>query len=69
MNNNKSPEPLNIEPALLNISTLARYLGVGRTALYDWLHSEQLPPAAKIINRRRYWTKMQIDKFLQKELK
>lgn len=51
-------------PALLNISALSRYLGVGRTTLYDWLHSEQLPPAAKIINKRRYWTKQQIEKFL-----
>jgi len=39
-------------------------LGIGRTTLYEWLHSEQLPPAAKIINSRRYWTRQQIEAFL-----
>jgi predicted DNA-binding transcriptional regulator AlpA len=63
----QSPEPLKIEPAILNITGLARYLGVGRTTVYEWLYSEQLPPAAKIINRRRYWTKKQIEQFLEKE--
>ncbi len=62
MQSSKSPEP-----ALYNVTDLARFLGVGRTALYDWIHSEQLPPAAKIINRRRYWTKQQIEIFLGKE--
>ena len=51
-------------PVILNITSLARFLGVGRTTLYDWLHSEQLPPAAKIINGRRYWTAKQIEQFL-----
>lgn len=53
-----------ISPALYSISSLSRYLGVGRTTVYEWLYSEQLPPAAKIINKRRYWTKQQIENFL-----
>ena len=52
-------------PALINLTTLAKILGIGRTTAYDWLHSEQLPPAAKIINKRRYWTSSQIDNFLK----
>jgi predicted DNA-binding transcriptional regulator AlpA len=51
-------------PAILNITGLARYLGVGRTTVYEWLYAEQLPPAAKIINKRRYWTAEQIENFL-----
>ncbi len=50
---------------LINLSRLAKLLGIGRTTLYEWLHSEQLPPAAKIINSRRYWTRQQIEAFLQ----
>lgn len=49
---------------LINLTRLARMLGIGRTTLYDWLHSEQLPPAAKVINKRRYWTRQQIEAFL-----
>ena len=54
------------EPALYNITGLARMLGIGRTTAYEWLYSEQLPAAAKIINKRRYWTKKQIENFLEK---
>jgi predicted DNA-binding transcriptional regulator AlpA len=61
------PESPHKIPALLNISALSRYLGVGRTTTYEWLYSEQLPPAAKIINKRRYWTRKQIEIFLDKE--
>jgi predicted DNA-binding transcriptional regulator AlpA len=50
---------------LLNVTSLARLLGVGRTTVYEWLYAEQLPPAAKIINKRRYWTAGQIENFLQ----
>jgi predicted DNA-binding transcriptional regulator AlpA len=53
------------EPAIYNLTSLARVLGVGRTTLYDWLHSEQWPKAAKIINKRRYWTRRQIEDFLR----
>ena len=60
MNANQSPES-----ALLNLTGLARLLGVGRTTIYEWLYAEQLPPAAKIINKRRYWTLQQIEHFLQ----
>lgn len=59
------PESPHKIPALLNISALSRYLGIGRTTVYEWLYSEQLPPAAKIINNRRYWTKKQIENFLR----
>ena len=52
-------------PALMNITKLAAYLGVGRTTIYDWLHSEQLPKPVKIINRRRYWSTQQIHEFLE----
>ena len=52
-------------PTLINLTTLARLLGVGRTTVYDWLHSEQLPPAAKLINGRRYWTQTQVEEFLK----
>ncbi len=54
-------------PALNNLSGLARLLGVGRTTVYEWLYAEQLPPAAKVINGRRYWTRKQIETFLEKE--
>ena len=64
--NRQTPEPLQIEPALVNITGLARLLGIGRTTAYEWLYSEQLPPAAKIINKRRYWTRQQIETFLEK---
>lgn len=56
--------PKKNQPAVLNITGLARYLGVGLTTVYEWIYSEQLPPAAKIINKRRYWTKQQIENFL-----
>jgi predicted DNA-binding transcriptional regulator AlpA len=52
---------------LFNITNLARLLGIGRTTVYEWLYSEQLPPAAKIINKRRYWTREQIETFLNGE--
>ena len=52
-------------PALINLTTLARLLGVGRTTIYEWLQAEQLPPAAKIINGRRYWLNSQIEIFLK----
>ena len=65
MSSRQTPE----SPAILNITGLARFLGVGRTTVYEWLYAEQLPPAAKIINKRRYWTKRQIENFLEKELK
>jgi predicted DNA-binding transcriptional regulator AlpA len=54
-------------PQLISLTSLARLLGIGRTTLYDWLHSEQLPPAAKIINKRRYWLRSQIFDFLQEK--
>lgn len=50
---------------LLNISSLASQLDIDRSTVYEWLHSEQLPKPAKIINRRRYWTEGQIDEFLK----
>ena len=56
-------------PALMNITTLSKYLGIGRTCCYDWLHTQQLPPAAKIINGRRYWTIHQIEQFLEEKSK
>lgn len=62
INDNQSHEAI-----LYNITTLARLLGVGRTTAYEWLYAEQLPKAAKIINGRRYWTKQQIEIFLEKE--
>ena len=54
-------------PAIMNITTLARLLGIGRTTAYEWLYSEQLPPAAKVINNRRYWTAEQIENFLKEK--
>jgi predicted DNA-binding transcriptional regulator AlpA len=56
-------------PALLSVSALARFLGIGRTTLYEWLYSEQLPPPVKIINNRRYWTAKQIEHFLGEKTK
>ncbi len=50
---------------LINLSRLSKILGVGRTTTYQWLHSEALPKAAKVINGRRYWTRNQIEAFLQ----
>ena len=64
MRNNKSPEPV-----LFNITSLARLLGIGRTTVYEWLYAEQLPPAAKVINKRRYWTAEQINNFLKRTSK
>ena len=52
-------------PAIVNITSLARLLGIGRTTAYEWLYSEELPPAAKLINGRRYWTAEQIETFLK----
>jgi predicted DNA-binding transcriptional regulator AlpA len=49
---------------LISLTELAHLFGKGRTTIYEWLYSEQLPPAAKIINGRRYWTVKQIDDFL-----
>jgi predicted DNA-binding transcriptional regulator AlpA len=56
-------------PQLISLTTLARLLGIGRTTVYEWLYAEQLPPAAKIINKRRYWTSKQIETFLQEKSK
>ena len=58
-----------IEPAIHSVSSLARFWGVGRTTIYQWLYSEQLAPAAKIINKRRYWTSQQVENFLQETKK
>ncbi len=55
---------MNNEHQLINLAGLARLLGIGRTTVYDWLHSEQLPTAAKVINGRRYWTRQQVEAFL-----
>jgi predicted DNA-binding transcriptional regulator AlpA len=49
---------------LISLTGLARLLSKGRTTIYEWLYSEQLPPAAKIINGRRCWTAEQINDFL-----
>jgi len=54
-------------PQLISLTALARLLGIGRTTLYEWLYAEQLPPAAKIINGRRYWLRSQIETFLQEK--
>lgn len=56
-------------PQLISLTNLARLLGIGRRTLYDWLYAEQLPPAAKIINKRRYWTAEQIESFLKEKTK
>ena len=58
-----------IQPALISLTGLARLLGKGRTTVYEWLYSEQLPPAAKIIRGRRYWTASQINEFLKENRK
>ncbi len=52
-------------PALISVTGLAKLLGISRTALYEWLYTEQIPPPAKIINKRRYWTRQQIESFLE----
>ncbi|OPZ94627.1 MAG: Helix-turn-helix domain protein [Planctomycetes bacterium ADurb.Bin412] len=49
---------------LISLSRLSKILGVGRTTVYVWLNSDQLPKAAKTINGRRYWTRQQIEAFL-----
>jgi predicted DNA-binding transcriptional regulator AlpA len=49
---------------LISLTGLARLLGMSRTTIYEWLYSEQLTPAAKIISGRRYWTAKQINDFL-----
>jgi predicted DNA-binding transcriptional regulator AlpA len=54
-----------IDKQLISLTSLARLLGISRTTLYEWLYSEQLPAAAKIINKRRYWTAEQIADFLK----
>jgi len=54
---------------LISLTSLARLLGIGRTTAYEWLYAEQLPPAAKIINKRRYWTAEQIENFLKEKSK
>ena len=54
-------------PQLISLTALARLLGISRTTLYEWLYSEQLPAAAKIINKRRYWLRSQIETFLQEK--
>ncbi len=51
--------------ALINLSTLCRLLGCSRQTCYAWLHSEQLPSAAKVILGRRYWLRSQVETFLQ----
>ncbi len=51
---------------LISLTDFARLLGKGRTTIYEWLYSEQLPPAAKIINRRRYWTAEKINDFSER---
>jgi predicted DNA-binding transcriptional regulator AlpA len=51
--------------AVNSLSNLCRYLGISRETAYQWLACEQLPEAAKIINKRRYWTAEQIENFLK----
>ena len=65
-NPDKVETPIKIEPAIHLVSSLARFLGVGHTTIYEWLYSEQLPPVGKIINKRRYWTAAQIEDFLNR---
>ena len=52
---------------LVNLTKLSQILGISRTTAYEWLHSEQLPPPAKVINGRRYWTASQLEDFLGKD--
>ena len=59
----------NTLPALMNLSSLCRYLGISRETAYQWLACEQLPSAAKIINTRRYWTAAQVENFLKEKSK
>jgi predicted DNA-binding transcriptional regulator AlpA len=61
---NQGRGPTMADRQLISLTELARLLGKGRTTIYEWLYSEQLPPAAKIIKGRRYWTVEQIDDFL-----
>ena len=56
-------------PRLMNLTNLAHLLGVSRETCYQWLYSEQLPAATKIINKRRYWTADQIETFLKEQTK
>jgi len=56
--------PTMADRQLISLTGFARLLGMSRTTIYEWLYSEQLPPAAKIISGRRYWTTKQINDFL-----
>jgi len=49
----------NPEKLLMSLSNLSYELGLGRTALYKLLNSEQLPKAI-FLNGRRYWLRKEI---------
>jgi excisionase family DNA binding protein len=54
----------NIEtPALLGAADAARYMGVGRTKLYELAGSGDLPSI--VIGRRRLWRRSDLDAFVE----
>ncbi|HBG28194.1 MAG: hypothetical protein A2Y10_19645 [Planctomycetes bacterium GWF2_41_51] len=52
-------------PAILNLTKLSAFLGVSRETCYQWLACEELPPARKVIGKRRYWLRTDIENFLK----
>jgi excisionase family DNA binding protein len=52
---------------ILHIAEAARYLGIGRSTLYDWITAGQFP-IARCINGRWYVTRAEIDRWLDPEL-
>lgn len=56
---------MNNKPMLLNLTKLSKTLGLNRNSIYRLLHSEQLPKAV-YINNRRYWLLRDIELWLEK---
>ncbi len=53
-------------PKLLNVSALARYLGISRRAIRAW-YWEGILPDCRRIKKRQYWLKAEIDDWLEKK--
>ena len=52
------------EERLMRISDVSRRIGVGKTALRDWIHMGIFPPGRVVGRRCRVWKKSEIDNFI-----
>ena len=63
--NRQSPEPVQIEPFLVDTSDAARLLGMSRSLFYQGLSSGRIPLRAVRFGRKRLYEVEQIKSFVK----